>query len=406
MEGLSDPAGPGSSRLLRRAPLLAAALVALLAGLWAGLLRLGIDLPPLRPQLAGLHGPLLVLGFLGTQIGLERAVALRRPIPWPYLAPTFAAAGALWLLVGLPSSTGQLLLALGGAALCAVFIAVHRVDPTWHNTVMGLGAAAWMAGATVWLVDDQVARAMPFLAAFLVLTIVGERLELSRMRRPAPRARSVLLLAIALFAGGVVLTLSDPGLGVRVAGAGLLAQAAWLAHYDVARRTIRMSGLTRYMAVALLAAYWWLAVAGALWLWAGELPPAGSTYDAMVHTIFLGFAFSMVFAHAPVIVPAVLGIALPYRRAMYGPLALLHAGLVLRLFGDLRGEVAIWQWGGGLDEAAILAFIGLAAWTAMKARRPRRGAGGPHARQVGATPRPVAGEPGPQRPIHGHIRSR
>jgi hypothetical protein len=271
---------------------------------------------------------------------------------------------------------------------------------------MGLGAAAWMAGATVWLVDDQVARAMPFLAAFLVLTIVGERLELSRMRRPAPRARSVLLLAIALFAGGVVLTLSDPGLGVRVAGAGLLAQAAWLAHYDVARRTIRMSGLTRYMAVALLAAYWWLAVAGALWLWAGELPPAGSTYDAMVHTIFLGFAFSMVFAHAPVIVPAVLGIALPYRRAMYGPLALLHAGLVLRLFGDLRGEVAIWQWGGGLDEAAILAFIGLAAWTAMKARRPRRGAGGPHARQVGATPRPVAGEPGPQRPIRGRIRSR
>jgi hypothetical protein len=239
-----------------------------------------------------------------------------------------------------------------------------------------------------------------------VLTIVGERLELSRMRRPAPRARSVLLLAIALFAGGVVLTLSDPGLGVRVAGAGLLAQAAWLAHYDVARRTIRMAGLTRYMAVALLAAYWWLAVAGALWLWAGELPPAGSTYDAMVHTIFLGFVFSMVFAHAPVIVPAVLGVALPYRRAMYGPLALLHAGLALRLFGDLQGDVAIWQWGGGLDEAAILAFIGLAAWSAMKARRSRLGAGGLEPRQSGASPRPAAGAPGPQPPRRGHIRSR
>ncbi|MBS1890448.1 MAG: hypothetical protein JST59_04095 [Actinobacteria bacterium] len=373
---MSRAATPGSSRLLRRAPLLAAALVALLAGLWAGLLRLGLDLPPLRPQLAGLHGPLLVLGFLGTQIGLERAVALRRKVPWPYLAPTFAAAGALWLLAGLPSSIGQLLLALGGAVLCVVFLAVHRIDPTWHNTVMGLGAVAWTAGAIVWLIDGEVARAMPFLAAFLVLTIVGERLELSRMRRPAPLARAMLLLAIALFACGVATTLPDAGLGIRLAGAGLLAQAAWLAHYDVARRTIRMGGVTRYMAVALLAAYWWLAVAGALWLSAGGLPAAGSTYDAMVHTIFLGFAFSMVFAHAPVIVPAVLGVALPYRRTMYGPLVLLHAGLVLRLLGDWSEELTIWQWGGVLDETAILAFLALAAWSAVRGRRGRLGAGG------------------------------
>jgi hypothetical protein len=326
--------------------------------------------------LAGLHGPLLVLGFLGTQIGLERAVALRRRIPWPYLAPTCAAAGALWLLAGLPTSTGRLLLALGGAVLCAVFLSVHRIDPTSHNTVMGLGALAWTTGALVWLIEGEVARAMPFLAAFLVLTIVGERLELSRMRRPAPRARAVLLLAIALFVGGVAVTLPDPDLGIRLAGAGLLAQAIWLAQYDVARRTIRMAGVTRYMAIALLAAYWWLAVAGVLWLSAGELPVAGPTYDAMVHTIFLGFAFSMVFAHAPVIVPAVLGVVLPYRRMMYGPLVLLHAGLVLRLLGDWWGELTLWQWGGVLDETAILVFLALAAWSAVSGRRAQLGAGG------------------------------
>src|SRR5690349_19357344 len=100
--GLSAAPAP-PSRLLRRAPLLAAALVALLAGLWAGLLRLGLDLPRLRPALAAEHGPLLVLGFLGTQIGLERAVALGRHARrrrWPYLAPSAAAAGALWLLAG------------------------------------------------------------------------------------------------------------------------------------------------------------------------------------------------------------------------------------------------------------------------------------------------------------------
>ncbi len=379
LEGLNGPAGPARprpsrrSRLLRRAPLLAAALVALLAGLWAGLLRLGIDLPSLRPKLASLHGPLLLLGFLGTQIGLERAVALRRRPPWPYLAPIGAAAGATWLLVGLPTTVGQVLAALGGVALCAVFVAVHRIDPTAHNIVMGLGAAAWATGAIVWLVDGEVFRAVPFLVAFLVLTIVGERLELSRMRGPAPLAQAALPAAIALFVSGVVATLPDAGLGVRLAGAGMLAQALWLARHDVARRTIHMAGVTRFMAVALLAGYFWLAVAGVLWLRYGALLGFGFTYDAMLHAVFLGFVFSMVFAHAPVIVPAVLGVALPYRRAMYAPLALLHVGLVLRIFGDLAEDVTAWRWGGVLDEAAILAFLATAVATAATARqRPTR----------------------------------
>ncbi len=373
MAGLSAPALPGS-RLLRRAPLLAAALVALLAGLWAGLLRLGFDLPPLRPALAAEHGPLLVLGFLGTQIGLERAVALgahgkRR---WPYLAPSAAAAGALWLLAGLPARGGWLLLALGGLVLVAVFLVVQRLDPTWHNAIMGLGALAWLAATLVWLAGEPIVRTVPFLAAFLVLTIVGERLELSRMRHPPRAVRAALLAAVALFCLGVALSLPLPTLGIRLAGAGLLAQAAWLARYDVARRTIRMSGLTRYMALALLAGYFWLAVAGGVWLCEGELAGGGFAYDAMLHAIFLGFVFSMIFAHAAVIVPAILGVALPYRRSFYAPLALLHASVAIRLLGDLDGNVAAWRWGGVLGEVAILTFIALAAASAMRARRRRR----------------------------------
>ncbi|HET9185940.1 MAG TPA: hypothetical protein VFN82_07310 [Solirubrobacterales bacterium] len=373
MERLSSPPAP-SARLLRRAPLLAAALVALLAGLWAGLLRLGLDLPPLRPALAGEHGPLLVLGFLGTQIGLERAVALSRNSSWrwPYLAPVGAAAGALWLLAGLPARGGQLLLAAGGFALVAVFVAVHRLEPTWHNAVMGLGAVGWAAAGCVWLAGEPMARVVPFLAAFLVLTIVGERLELSRMRHPPAAARVALLAAIGLFCLGVALTLPSPALGLRLAGAGLLAQAAWLARYDVARRTIRMSGLTRYMAAALLSGYFWLALAGGVWLWEGQLAGFGYAYDAMVHAIFLGFVFSMIFAHAAVIVPAVLGVALPYQRAFYAPLALLHASLALRLLGDLDGNLTAWRWGGVLGEVAILSFLVLAAGSALRARRGQR----------------------------------
>ncbi|MEK8228306.1 hypothetical protein NKG05_22970 [Oerskovia sp. M15] len=55
----------------------------------------------------------------------------------------------------------------------------------------------------------------------------------------------------------------------------------------------------------------------------------------MIHAIFLGFTISMIMAHAPVILPAVLRIRLPYTPLMYGPAALLHLGLVIRLgLGD------------------------------------------------------------------------
>jgi hypothetical protein len=355
------------SRLVRRLPLLALALVALVAGLWAGLLRLGLDLPQLHPPLGAEHGPLLVLGFLGTQIGLERAVALRRG--WAYVAPAAAGAGALWLIVGLPADAGRALLALGGLVLCGVFVVVHRLQPSWHNVVMGLGAVAWLVGALIWLAGGAMTTVVPWLAAFLVLTIVGERLELSRTRRPSPAARATLLAAVSVFAAGVVLSGPWPEVGVRLAGAGLVAQALWLARHDVARRTVRVPGATRYMAVALIAGYVWLAVAGVVWLEAGTLRGGGFAYDAMVHAIFLGFVFSMVFAHAQVIVPAVLGVRLPYAAAMYVPLVALHVSLVIRLLGDATASVAAWRWGGVLNEASIVAFLAVAVVCAVRARR-------------------------------------
>lgn len=57
-----------------RFPLMGLGMLALLAALWAGLVRLGWGLPPLRPTLPIAHGPLMVSGFLGTLISLERAV--------------------------------------------------------------------------------------------------------------------------------------------------------------------------------------------------------------------------------------------------------------------------------------------------------------------------------------------
>lgn len=356
------------SPFFRRLPLLLMAVVALLAALWAGLLRLGFDLPALTPGLAADHGLLFVLGFLGTQIGLERAVALGRG--WTYIAPATAGAGALWLILGLPATVGQVLFVVGGVVLVAVFVVVHTIHASWHNLIMGLGAVGWLVGAVVWLAGGTIVTVVPWLAVFLVLTIVGERLELSRMAKPPEHAIWILLAIVTVFLTGVILdTAGVSDAGIRFAGVGLIGQAVWLARYDVARRTIRIPGPTRFMATALIVGYFWLGVAGVVWLSSGALVGAGFSYDAMVHAIFVGFVFSMIFAHAPVIVPSVLGVSLPFRPSFYGPLALLHIGLVIRLVGDAAGSIEVWRLGGVLNEVAILAYFALAASSAIRARR-------------------------------------
>src|SRR5690606_12864433 len=119
-----------------------------------------------------------------------------------------------------------------------------------------------------------------------------------------------------------------PGPGTQAYGAALLTVAAWLVTFDVARHTVRGGGLPRYVAVGLLAGYGWLALAGLLWAGAGPATD-GPRYDATLHAVFLGFVLSMIFVHAPVILPAVLRVPLPYHPVFHVPLALLHGSLLV-----------------------------------------------------------------------------
>src|SRR5262245_24729231 len=99
-------------------------------------------------------------------------------------------------------------------------------------------------------------------------------------------------------------------------------------------RTVRQSGQTRFSAVCMLAAYPWLGIAGLLMLVA---PPGTTTfsYDATVHAVTLGFILSMIFGHAPIILPAVTGLRITYSALLYGPIALLHISVASRVIADL-----------------------------------------------------------------------
>jgi len=325
----------------------------LLAGLWAGLLRLGLDLPQLRATLPADHGPLMILGFLGTLIALERAVALGQR--WAFLAPVCAGVGMAVTLVGSEAAGNWLLLA-GGGVLTVAAITIYLRQPALHSAVMGAGAVSWVVGAVLWLDGRTDLTTFAWLAGFLVLTVTGERLELARFTRLESAARNLFVGAAAVFALGLLLMFADETLGARVIGVGLLALAAWLARYDLARRTIRAEGLTRYMAACLLAGYAWLAVAGGTWIVSGSA--YGWSYDAKLHTVFLGFVMSMVFAHAPIIFPAVLGLPLAYRRSFYLHVGVLHISLLLRVAGDLSEELGrLRSWGGLLNAVALIGFV-------------------------------------------------
>jgi len=345
---------------------LAAAVVALIAGLWEGLVYLGFHLPAGHTSLQQGHGPLMVLGFLGTLISLERAVALGAA--WAYAGPAGAALGGLAVTFGVGDGVGKVLITFGGVVLVGVFVAVHRIQASLHNVVLASGAVCWVVAGSVWIAGWDVPRFIPWLVGFLVLTIAGERLELSRMVGASKAARRAFAGAATVFTAGLITSLFAESAGVRVAGVGLLALAVWLALNDVARRTIHSGGLTKFMAAALLTGYGWLCVGGGLWLVIGRMAD-GRGYDAMLHAVFLGFVISMIFAHAPVIVPSVLGRPLPFNPSFYAPLVLLHVSLALRLIGgDAVGNRILWQWGGSLNEVALLLFVGLAARAVVHGR--------------------------------------
>jgi hypothetical protein len=353
----------------RRLVFLIPAGVALLAGLDAGLLLLGVPAPVSTERMPDVHGMVMVLGFVGTVVALERAVALRRRAG--YAAPALLGLGGLLVISPAPLRLGQVALVAGAAALIGIYLPLWRRQRDDSVLVQAFGAVLATGGALLWLGGMPVARLLPWLAGFIVLTIAGERLELARVIMLASATVGQFLALTATMILGTVLTLLWPVVGYPVFGLSLLALVGWLMVHDVARRTIRATGLTRFMAGCLLAGYVWLAVAGAIWVLAGGVTE-GPAYDAAIHALFLGFTMSMVMAHAPVILPAVLHCRLPYHPVMIAPPVLLHASLLLRLaVGDARGLDIARQVGGTLNVVALLGFVVITAGSAIRAGRPR-----------------------------------
>lgn len=332
----------------RVAPILPFIFLSLLTAIGSGWIRIGWGLP--GNALAAQHGALMVNSFLASLIFLERAVTFKKG--WWLLLPAVNAASILPFVFNRPL-IAQWLLLIGGsgfAFLCSYF--AYRYREMYYFVFLG-GAFCLVGGDLIWLTTDDYPGAVTWWIVFLLLTIVAERLELSRFL-PLSKSRCNWLLA------SLGLTMTSLFLPVRLNGqfvfaTGVAATAVWLLRYDMARHSVRLSGQHRYSGLLLLTGYCWLVVMAFLLLFQNRLPFG---YDAVLHSFFVGFVFSMIFSHAPIILPAITKMPVKiYRPYLYGWFLLLVLSLTLRLLGDCLGDTGWRKIGGMANGLTIFGFF-------------------------------------------------
>jgi len=350
-----------AATLARLAAILVAA-ASLAAGIAGGLARLGAV--PAPPVAIAQHAALMIGGFLGTVISLERAVALGQRAG--YLAPLASAAGAIFLLAGWHSAAMACWIA-APLALLAVSLAIVRRQAMPHTALLALASALWLAGNVAFAMGAA-HGVLEAWFGFLVLTIAAERLELTRLLPRRPFAASSFRAIVALLLAAIAASFVEEAAGRLVFGAALVALGAWLWRYDLARRTLHAHGFARFAAAALLAGYGWLCAGGVAWI-ALALGAAGAR-DVALHAVALGFVFSMILGHAPIVIPAVARARVRFHPGFYAPLVLLHASLFVRLV--LAPAHPSWRAASGIGNAAAIALFAVLLVASLRTSRPVR----------------------------------
>lgn len=342
-----------------RPVLFAVAAVTLVLGLLAGLARLQIAMPDIAINLAAFHGPLLVSAFFGTVISLERAAAVQTPLA--YAAPVLNAIAALVLLFFNFNVAAQALSILAATLLTVVSFQLLRKVKADFTIVLGIAAACWVAGGLVWALTQDPTRAALLWFSFLVITIAGERLELTRFLRTPKSAKRLFYLIIAVLIASALGSAALIATANELFALGLIALAVWLSRYDIARHNVRQTGMTRYIATCLLSGYVWLGLAGLLGV-LGAFNVGSTLRDGAVHALGLGFVMAMVFGHALIILPAIAKIKVSYHPAFYAPLILLHSSLLLRVIGKWSDVISLQQLGAIANALTFVVFAVVMVW--------------------------------------------
>ncbi len=329
--------------------LLVFAVINLVTGMLSGLGRLGWAVP--IPEAYAHHGAIMVGGFLGSLIALEKVIPLKRI--YFYAGPLLSASSIVVFLFG-DFHFAVAMQVVAGLIFAAVYVTYLKVQFSELLLLALAGVACWLVGTVLLFWKQFYPMVLPWWMGFLLFTIVSERLELSRFLPVTAANRRWLYGFLVVFV--VSLLIPFHIVGKFLAGFSLVFTSAWLLRYDLIRITLHKEGLARFTAVSLLCGYIALVIEGVLLVALRDQPFA---YDMIVHTFFLGFVFSMIFAHGPIILPGVLGLSVkPYHVALYLPVTALWASLALRLAAD-GGLISLTYraWSGWVTMGSILLYF-------------------------------------------------
>lgn len=332
-----------------RIPFIVAALVNLIAGIWSGLIRIGWTLP--GSEWAVHHGAIMIGGFLTTLIALEKVISLKRKLA--FIVPAISAISLIMVIPGF-FQAGIYFLLMGSVGLLLIHSwYLYRYPGELPMLLMLVGAVCLVMG-NVMLIDMKFyPAAIPWWMGFLLFTITAERLELSRFLPVSKIIRYWLISFLLLYIIGILLPFHV--YGKILSGIALTLIAVWMMRFDMMRIGIRKTGLTKFSAISLLVANMWLLITGLLMFVSLE---SAFEYDMLVHSFFIGYTISMIFAHGPIILPGVMGYNFkPFHSILFVWLILLHGSLLLRIISDAWLLLELRAISGLLSVSAILIYF-------------------------------------------------
>jgi hypothetical protein len=323
-------------------------LVSLLLGMYTGLIRMGWEFPLVKGF--GEHGAIMVGSFLGTLIIIERVVTMNNR--WILFIPLINAHSIVFFHLDY-YRTAYILLIIGAAGLSLIMLYYAVKFKEYHNYILLAGALCLLAGNIILLVFVKYAVSVTWWIAFFLLTITAERLELTRYLPVSKSKKIVLMVLLGVFILGVIFPFHI--YGKYISSVALILISGWLMMYDIAVKSVKKEGMFRYTSLLLLVGYFWLIVTAIFFTVKSD---SNLIYDASLHSFFVGFVFSMIFAHAPIIIPGILKLNVkPYHPTLYIWFGLLQASLMLRVGGDIIEQAGLRKLGGILNGISILCFF-------------------------------------------------
>jgi hypothetical protein len=343
-----------------RLPIVAIAMFCLLSGLWSGLNRIGWDLTIL--PITAHHGAIMVGGFLGTLIALEKIIPLKKKNL--YVIPVLNALSVVFFFTTQPRIAIYILI-FSSIALSLVFLYYFRSQRNIIYVLMLLGSLCWVTGNILLLTKLFYPLAFPWWAAFALFIIAAERLELMKFLPVSSMDKRVFIFILLGFVVGVLF--SFHGAGNVICGLALIGTSLWLLRNDLIGINLKKKNMPKYVAISLLTGYVALLLTGIFFF---VLSDQWLNYDIIVHSFFIGFVFSMIFAHGPMILPGIMGISVtPFNKILYVWLSLLQVSWIVRIFADVLMQMEIRKVSGLLSAIAIVGYFVTMAVLTIKSQR-------------------------------------